>query len=157
MVDEESGAEHLNGDAPVDDGASLCDSDATADIDPWAYEPPVVTYDPIHEDDVKVLPTGEHQAIKRVVGYVVNPKFGLDWPEIRTLQHFAALIEHRTNQYVRVILAKDQPPDYDDLPEMFEVRTAHSLGGPAPYEVVYAWLSGFENGIHELLWEASNK
>lgn len=131
--------------------------DSDAETDPWAYEPPVVSYDPIYEDDVKVLPTGEHKAIKKVVGYVVNPKFGVDWPEVQTLQHFAALIEHRTGQKVRVIQATvGQEEGFpDDILATFEVKTAHSIGGPAPYEVVYAWLSGFENGIHEVLWGAN--
>lgn len=145
------------GDAPSDDGAGMRDGDAEVVVDPWDYVPPQVTYDPIEEFVTTVLPTGEHKSEKKVVGYAVNPKFGADWEEIQTLQHFAALIEHRTGHKIRVIKSVHQSPDYDDLPELFEVKTAHCIGGPAPYEVAYAWMSGYENGIHSVLWKASNQ
>lgn len=123
----------------------LRDSDAEADsVNPWDYEPPEVAYVPIEKDD-------------QVVGYRVEPPFGVDWPPLQTLRHFAALIEHRTGQKVRVAPSASQPPDYDDMPELFDVMTGHSTGGPAPFEIMYSWLSGFENGIHELLWSTNAK
>jgi hypothetical protein len=113
----------------------LRDGDAeTSPVDPWGYEPPEVAYVPIVKDD-------------KVVGYKVEPEFGLTWPHIQTLRHFASLIEHRTGIKIRVI----KVDDIEDC-EAFEVLTGHSTGGPAPYEVTFAWLSGFENGIHEFLW-----
>lgn len=86
------------------------------------------------------------------VGFRVDPPFGINWPPLRTLRHFAALIEHRTGHKVRVApVVKDVGPI-----EQYEVMTEHCLTGePAGFEVVYAWLSGFENGIHEVLWKAS--
>lgn len=128
---------------------------AVRDGDPatldWDYTPPSVTYDPITEDVNVTLNTGETRQEIKTVGYVVNPKFGIDWPHLQTLRHFAALIEHRTGLRVRVA-----QNDVEEQ-ECFEVRTSHSTGGPAPYEVVYAWLSGFENGSHETLWAATKR
>lgn len=95
------------------------------------------------------------------VGFRVEPPFGVNWNHLRTLRHFAALIEHRTSHIVRVgphkvttgeVLSEGQEP------EQFEVMTEHCITSePAGFGVVYAWLSGFENGIHEYLWKASKK
>jgi hypothetical protein len=148
----------------------VCDGDAKADdpLDPWDYTPPKVSYDPIREGD-------------KVVGYVVNPKFEPDWPHLKTLQHFAALIEHRTGQRVRVIATTTSTP-YEEVldgrdgressmqidgehatsvryrrEEWYKVQTSYCTDGPAPYEVVYAWLSGFENGCHAIFWSVNKK
>ncbi|MGO8850311.1 hypothetical protein [Mycobacterium sp.] len=47
--------------------------------------------------------------------------------------------------------------EYDDMPVTYEVQTAHALGGPAPYDVMWAWLSGFHNGIEETLRKEGQK
>lgn len=124
----------------------------------WQYEPPQVSYDPIYgEPEYKTWPTGEITSTQKVVGFKVEPPFGTDWPHLKTLQHFAALIECRTGHKVRVTEAdyKILDDDGNEL-EAFDVLTGHSTtGSPAPFEVTWAWLSGFENGIHECLWKAS--
>lgn len=96
------------------------------------------------------------------MGFRVDPPFGVNWPPLRTLRHLAALIEHRTGHKVRVgsVVREQKRFDGDCLSrtEEYEVMTEHCLTNEsAGFEVVYAWLSGFENGIHEFLWKASKK
>jgi hypothetical protein len=117
------------------------------------YDVPVVSYDPITNDD------------GLVIGQQVQPPFELTWDHLTTLRHFAALIEHRTGTIIRVSPA-DPPPLEDDEPsvetenfaakqdELYDVLTAHTTGGPAAYEVTWAWMSGYETGIHELVWSS---
>jgi hypothetical protein len=132
-----------------------------APVDPWDYDPPEVAWVPIMQEVHKQKPTGETYIEEKVIGYRVEPPFGLTWPPLQTLRHYAALIEHRTGQKVRVIpntVKEWLPFPDDDEPkdvEHYEVRTDHVTGGPAPYDVTYSWLSGYENGIYALLWAAS--
>lgn len=128
-------------------GPGVRDSDAKTDpVDRWAYTPPTVSYDPIVEGG-------------KIIGFKVNPPFGLTWPPLKTLQHFAALIEHRTGAKVRVVRAdNDLILDDGSLIEAYEVTTGHVVtGSSASYEITYAWLSGFENGIHEILWRSGGR
>lgn len=113
------------------------------------YEPPAVAWVPILASSGKP------------VGFRVDPPFGVNWEHLRTLRHFAALIEHRTGHKVRV---RERPVTSNEVlsrgvdPEQYEVLTEHATTGePAGFGVVYAWLSGFENGIHEVLWRASKR
>ena len=94
------------------------------------------------------------------VGFRVDPPFGVNWPHLRTLRHFAALVEHRTGHKVRVGAVSREVRTDDDLysVEEYQVLTEHSATAePAGFEVVYAWLSGFENGAHEVLWRLSKE
>jgi hypothetical protein len=135
------------------------DSEDVVVVDPWGYEPPKVAWVPIKEEVHKTKPTGETYIEERVTGFHIDPPFGLTWPHLRTLQHYAALIEHRTGMKVRVIQSTPGQEEGfpDDIPATFEVRTEHVAGQAAPYEVTYAWMSGYENGIHAVLWTASSK
>lgn len=115
--------------------------------DKFDYEVPAVSYEPILNDE------------GRVVGQQVQPPFELTWDHLTTLRHFAALIEHRTGTKVRVSPAEwgEVQDEEDKKDELYDVLTAHTTGGPAVYEVTWAWLSGFETGIHELLWSSKKK
>jgi len=112
--------------------------------DKFDYDPPEVIWRPILID-------GE------VTGYKVDPPFSWEWDHLTTLRHYAALIGHRTGMKVRVSPSDPHliiTTEYDDEPETYDVLTGHATGGPAPYEVTWAWLSGFETGHNELLWKA---
>jgi hypothetical protein len=111
--------------------------EAVIETDKWDYTPPEVEWLPVYEDDIVV----DHRA---------EPPFGKDWPEIQTLRHQAALVESRTGLKVRVAL-NDIRADEDGIPPLYDVLADHAIGGPAPYEVVWAWMSGFEVGINEYL------
>lgn len=135
--------------------------------DKFDYEVPDVSYEPITNDD------------GLVIGHQVHPPFALTWDHLTTLRHFAALIEHRTGTKIRVaplIVKKTEAYPLSDVgeasaivdgaegmgertveQELYDVLTAHTTGGPAVYEVTWAWLSGFETGIHELLWSSKKK
>jgi hypothetical protein len=106
-------------------------------FDVFDYEVPEVIWRPINSDD------GE------VAGYKVDPPFDWAADNLVTLRHYAALIEHRTGLKLRV----GQSDGEDEL--VYHVLAGHVTGGPAPYEVTWAWLSGFESGIQELLWRAA--
>ncbi len=104
--------------------------------DKWDYTPPTVTLKPVEEDGV-------------VVAQLPDPPFGHDWPPLQTLQHLAALIEGQTGQRVRVTSHEPTYEGQDVNTDEFDVLTTHWLGGPAPFEVTYAWLSGFQAGVGE--------
>ena len=106
--------------------------------DMFDYQVPEVIWRPNYSPE-----TGE------LVGYVVDPPFSEDWDHLISLRHYAALIEHRTSLEVRVAQVGGE-----DEPE-YHVLTGHATGGPAPYEVTWSWLSGFELVVQELLWKAS--
>lgn len=142
---------------------------------PFDYDPPVITYTPIEEDIIKTLPTGEDKVEQIVVGYQADPPPPLTGTNLEQLRYAAALIEVRTGHKVRVApktvqikktVVLDGRPGRDTSPiidgeygttqvshdvEFYEVLTAHATGGPAAYEVTWAWLSGFHNGIEETL------
>lgn len=101
----------------------------TDDTAKWDYEPPKVSWEPTVVDG-------------RVTGYHIEPKFGLTWPHIQTLQHRAALIEHRTGIRLRVVTS-----DHDE--ELFEIGTPHGVIGSEPYRGVSLWLTAFEEGVRE--------
>jgi hypothetical protein len=101
----------------------------------FEYEVPEVIWRPILVDG-------------NATGYKVDPPFDWEWDALTTLRHFAALIEHRTGMKVRV------SPTAEDG-ECYEVLTDHVTGGPASYEVMWAWMSGFESGHNSLLWKAA--
>jgi hypothetical protein len=126
--------------------------------DQFDYDPPEVIWRPI-------LTEGE------VTGYKVDPPFE-EWDNgdnLITLRHYAALIEHRTGMKVRVAPNGHQSAARTQLQEigaeiisrdegqLFDVLTGHATGGPAPYEVTWSWLSGFECGHNEILWSVSKK
>lgn len=124
---------------------------------PFDYDPPVITYTPIEEDIIKTLPTGEDKVEQIVVGYKADPPPPLTGTNLEQLRYAAALIEVRTGHKVRVAprpakvkISVDGEDNLVDV-EHYEVLTAHATGGPAPYEVTWAWLSGFHNGIEETL------
>lgn len=119
--------------------------------DPFDYDPPVVTYDPVTEEVTRTRPTGEQYNEEIITGYVVNPPPDLTAPNLEQLRHFAALIEHRTEHKVRVA------PKMVGDEEHYQVLTAHVVSGAAPYEITYAWLSGFDNGIHDQLWKEAKR
>lgn len=79
----------------------------------------------------------------KIVGYHVEPSFGLTWPHIRTLQHLAALIEVRSGMFVRVMQA-------DADTELFEIRTKYSAVGDKPYVETSVWLNAYETGAREV-------
>jgi hypothetical protein len=108
------------------------------------YEPPQVTYDPIVEDG-------------KTVGFQVNPPFDPDWDHLVTLQHFAALIEHRTGHKIRVAKNDRKEGEFAYLNDLYDVLTDHATGGPVEFDIAWAWMSGFENGIHEILWATKEK
>lgn len=99
--------------------------------DKWDYDVPEVAW-------VTDIQDG------RVVGHHPEPKFGMSWPHIQTLQHLAALIEVKTGiRGLRVIKT-------DDAGELFEIRTPHAVMGGKPYIGAFNWLDAFETGV----WEA---
>lgn len=121
------------------------------------YEPPKVTWEPITGEVDKTLPTGEIRKESRVIGHRVEPPFGDCWDHLTTLRHFAALIEHRTGLKVRVSPAEKPEADQEPEPEAYDVLTEHSVGGPASFETIWSWLSGFENGVFEVHWQQTSK
>jgi hypothetical protein len=104
-------------------------------VERWDYTPPEVSETPVYEGDV-------------IVAYLPHPAFGHDWPSLTTLRHQAALVELRTGLKVRVA-PNESRTEYSNDPEFFDVLTGHAIGGPAPYEVVWSWMSGFEVGVNE--------
>lgn len=107
--------------------------------DKFDYEVPEVIWRPIKNGD------------DEVIGFKVDPPFDWAGDNLATLRHYAALIEHRTSLKVRVV----QEDGEDEL--VYHVLTGHATGGPATYEVTWAWLSGFEGGHNELLWKAGKE
>lgn len=95
----------------------------------WGYEPPVVTWEPTMADGV-------------VTGYAAQPPFGLEWPSIRSLQHYAALVEHRTGVTLRVVVRDDEHED-------FEIMTPHSVTGNYTYLEAMNWMRAYEVGFNE--------
>ncbi len=74
--------------------------------------------------------------------------FGQD---LATLREVAALIERRTGLKMRV--AQSETIEVGSEDPLYEVMTDHCIGGPAPFEVTWGWLSGFENGCAEVSWK----
>jgi hypothetical protein len=121
-------------------------SDEPVDVgEMFEYEVPEVIWRPVLNES------------NEVTGYKVDPEFDpLNWDQLTMLRHYAALIEHRTGMKVRVGPGETpEPPEGIQYEKVYHILTGHMTGGPAPYEVTWAWLSGFEGGVNELLWKAS--
>jgi hypothetical protein len=116
--------------------------------DGFDYEPPKVTWEPITKKVEREDDDGRIVVDQETVGHKVEPPWNNEeWDELTKLRWFAALIEYRTGVGVRV--ARD--PDWSEgsYPS-YNIALPHMESTtPAPYPVVWGWLSGFEAGIYE--------
>jgi hypothetical protein len=127
---------------------------------PFEYDLPVKSYDPVYMDAIKTRPTGEQYPEKVVVAYKFDADPPLTGTNLEQLRYQAAKIEVRTGLKIRVaprpakikVFGASAPGVEEEVDvEHYEVLTAHATGGPAPYEVMWAWLSGFESGNAETM------
>jgi hypothetical protein len=126
---------------------------------PFDYELPIKSYEPVFEEVTRTRPTGEQYNESVVVAYKFDADPPLTGTNLEQLRYAAAKIEVRTGLKVRVapraakikIGVNDHGEDNLVDAEHYEVLTAHATGGPALYEVMWAWLSGFESGNAETM------
>jgi hypothetical protein len=138
----------VNADLPVDDTNDLT---AVQYRNRFDYEVPQVSWQQVTEKGI-------------VVAELASPLLPVTASHLEVLRYHAALIEHRTGLRLRV--APAEPPTapadtntlavpIDDPQDQYEVAVAHATGGPASFELTYAWMSGFLTGVFEVQWKAS--